>query len=748
MNFQYFFKNAKYVRAEGEHQFPYIRKEFSCDGDIKRATLYVSVLGFCELYANGKKITDDLFVTPYMQYNMQKPEDMEPNFTKNRLDEYFNDELGFTVPVSEFDVKEFLLNGKNALGIIVAGGWYFTDLDKYSQYRHYGRFPKACFRLEIEKTDGEIIDIISDESCLCKDSFLLRAGIYHEEQDERLENTDFSMPDYNAEGWKKAEVHDALDAKYILNECPPDRIIKYITPVLIKETENEKIYDCKENTTGFPIIIGKGKEGDVITLKHSEDITEDGALDEAHYYSQFSTFVANGNKAEHHIRFTWHGFRYFSVSTTGNLSELNCEKVAFIHADMKNTSTFECDNETVNFIYDAYIRTQLENCHCGVPSDCPQIERKGYTGDGQLLAPLGMMLFNSKSFYKKWLLDISDSQDQKSGFVHHTAPIFAGCGGGLGGWSVAIITVPYAYYKAYGDTELLREFYPKMKKYMSFMEDETLNGLIEIHKRPTTDWGRLGDWNGPRKPLLPQNFVNSCLYAEALYKVIEIASALGETDDIPEIEAKIASLKAAIDANFFDSETGDYCNNEQASNAFAINIGLGDERTKENLKNRYEETKCFDTGIFGTAKLPKVLFELGYADTAMLLYTTKEPISFYSWQKEGATTLREAWQNARSLNHPMFGSVVLYLFENLLGIKQKDTEYKNIVIKPCLTSLINGAKGSVDTASGVISVSFKRDSKKIIFDVVIPAKSDAEFIFEDKKYALAAGANHLEFAQN
>ena len=114
---------------------------------------------------------------------------------------------------------------------------------------------------KIENYNGEIIDIISDESCLCKDSFLSRAGIYHEEQDERLEIVDFSMPDYKPEGWKKAEVHDALDAKYILNECPPDRIIKYITPVLIKETENEKIYDCKENTTGFPIVIGKGKEG-------------------------------------------------------------------------------------------------------------------------------------------------------------------------------------------------------------------------------------------------------------------------------------------------------------------------------------------------------------------------------------------------------------------------------------------------------------------------------------------------------
>ena len=100
-------KNAKYVRIKGEHQFPYIRKEFSCDGDIKRATLYVSVLGFCELYANGKKITDDLFVTPYMQYNMQKPEDMETNFTANHMDEYFNDELGFTVPVSSLTLNNF-----------------------------------------------------------------------------------------------------------------------------------------------------------------------------------------------------------------------------------------------------------------------------------------------------------------------------------------------------------------------------------------------------------------------------------------------------------------------------------------------------------------------------------------------------------------------------------------------------------------------------------------------------------------
>jgi len=62
MKFIDVFGKAKYVSATNNYQFPYIRKSFHLDKPVKRAELFVSVLGFSELYINGKKLTEDLYL--------------------------------------------------------------------------------------------------------------------------------------------------------------------------------------------------------------------------------------------------------------------------------------------------------------------------------------------------------------------------------------------------------------------------------------------------------------------------------------------------------------------------------------------------------------------------------------------------------------------------------------------------------------------------------------------------------------
>ena len=61
----------------------------------------------------------------------------------------------------------------------------------------------------------------------------------------------------------------------------------------------------------------------------------------------------------------------------------------------------ESSGEGLNFLYDAYIRSQLTNMHGSIPSDCPHRERLGYTGDGQVCAPAAMLLLDSKEFYRR-----------------------------------------------------------------------------------------------------------------------------------------------------------------------------------------------------------------------------------------------------------------------------------------------------------------------------------------------------------
>ena len=152
-------------------------------------------------------------------------------------------------------------------------------------------------------------------------------------------------------------------------------------------------------------------------------------------------FVGDGATHTFAPQFVWHAFRYLEVTGPG----VQSVSVAVVHADTPVTAAFECSSPELNWLFDAYVRTQLDNMHGGVPSDCPHRERLGYTGDGQVCAPAAMLMLDSRAFYRKWIRDIFDSQDKTTGHVNHTAP-FAGGGGGPGGWGCAAVTVPYHFY--------------------------------------------------------------------------------------------------------------------------------------------------------------------------------------------------------------------------------------------------------------------------------------------------------------
>ena len=742
MKFSEVFNSAKYVLASADYQFPYIRREFDIRGKAVKASLYISILGFGEIYLNGEKITEDLFITPYTQYNRQVPEDIPENA---RNTPFFEDDLQYTIAYSKFDVTNCLKEGKNAFGCIVAGGWYRSGLDKHYTYRNYGK-TKMCFRLFIELENGETQEIVSDEKCRWEESFLLQSGMFHEEQDERKDKQNFSDVEYDDSLWDYCLTAEAPEAEYRLNECPADKIIKWIQPKLLKVADGYKVYDVGENITGFPIISSTSKGNEIIVCKYAEAVTEDNELDEKHIYDQNTVFYTD-KRTEHQLRFTWHGFRYFKISSTSG--EVFCDKCAVVYADIKNTSYFECDNEILNWLYQAYVRTQLENYHCGVPTDCPQIERKGYTGDGQLLAKLGMMIFDSKKLYEKWMQDISDVQDRKTGFVHYTAPCFIGCGGGPGAWSCAIVTVPYVYYKQYGDSTPLLKYYPQMKKYVDFMDDIcNKDGVIELTNRK--EWC-LGDWESPkgRDGLLPAPFVNTCLYINTLQTLVDIAKEFGFDKDAERFELRIIQLRNSVNKLYFDNETGNYCGNEQGSNAIALKAKIGDDRTLKNLVARYQELKEFDTGIFATKILIETLLEKGYPEVAYDLLTSKKGVSYYSWMAEGATTLYESWKNARSYNHPMFGSVVEQFFTHILGIRQVENShgYQEVVINPLRFDKLNKANGRIHTEKGTICVSIEKTQELISFVVEIPENVDARFIYENYQQTLNCGKNIIELKQ-
>ncbi len=712
------FKGAKWIECTGNDS-PLFRKTFDAKKGEK-AEITICGLGFFHLYINGKKVSEDLLSPNASNYNFRKLDWFEYPLT---------DDLSFRIYAVKYDISDYLSEGENTLAVMLGNGYYNQNKRDAEGKVDFGD-PKLCY--VIEKESG---NVLSDESTLSRKGYILENNLYLGEfHDYTQYPAGFDCNGYSGNDFAESTVIPAPESDFYVQFSPSDKVIRSLEPKLIKDEGKTKLYEVSENTVGYAVFkcAEKGKK---IVVSYAEEI-----YDERPYYGikfvenyQTDTFITDGADREYIPQFCWHGFRYFRVE-----GDVEPVRVDVVHSDCPVTSSFESDNENLNWLYEAYIRTQLCNMHCGVPSDCPHRERLGYTGDGQLCCEAGMMLFDSREFYRKWLYDIADCQCKKTGHVLHTAPAMGG-GGGPAGWGGAIVEVPYRFYKAYGDKELLNEFFPKMLHFFDYLESRSENGLV--YREEENGWC-LGDWCTPDKIRIPETYVNTCLYVKFMQQALEAAEILGRQSEAAHLPERIEKVKRALYVAYYSPQQGTYCGDVQGASCLALQIGLGDENVKNVMCEKYRKLGMFDTGIIATEALPRYLFENGEAQLAFDLLTSDKEVSFAYMARNGATTIWENWNGADSRNHPMFGSVTKYLFTYLLGIRQPadSAGYEKVVITPCFVDGMNKAKGHITTQNGVVSVEYVKDGGKARIKVFADPKIEASFEYNGKSTAFSGEA--------
>ncbi|MBQ6885417.1 MAG: family 78 glycoside hydrolase catalytic domain [Clostridia bacterium] len=701
--------NCVWIGADGGIVSPIILRKFNVEG-IKKASLFITGLGYFEAKINDKSVTDYKFLPVITDY---EPRDLTlcahkntTGITTNRI-YYYN-----------FDVTSLLNNGNNTLSIQLGNGFYRQEERVAEGKMSFGDTLKCIYKIIIE-TENETIELCSDGSETYTDSAIRFSNIYLGE-----------MIDYSIKLLKESQVNVLPSPNTILNEAigTPDKVIRTIRPKKIAEINGRHIFDAGENITGVVEV----KTNSTVTLRFAENINDDMSLNftssTASYRTTRSgelqimtdTFISDGTPRIFEAKFTFHAFRYFDVY--GKYDDLT---VKVIHADTPVTSTFTSNHEGMNFLYNAFLRTQLDNMHGSIPSDCPHRERLGYTGDGQLVAQTAMMMLDSKEFYKKWIQDILDCQDT-DGHVRHTAP-FLGGGGGPGGWGSAIVIVPYAYYKQYGDTEIIKHCYDKMKLWINYLLSHSENGLVI--SEDAGGWC-LGDWASLEKMEIPEPYVNSCYLVKNLLLLEEMAELVDKSDDIPYYQTLRNTTEKAIVNTYYDTASGHFAGGIQGADAFAVWCGLAGAETAKRLADRYTELKYFDTGFLCTDILCEVLCNYGYTDVFLSLLESEKLGSFLYMKRHGATTIWEYFIGKCSHNHPMFGACTRQLFQSVLGIRQREgtAGYTDVIINPIKTTPNLRVSGSIDTPNGVISVSIDTTGETPIVKIDAPQTIKLEII--------------------
>lgn len=108
------FGGAQWVSAPGCGQ-PQIRGEFVLPEEAVKAEITVCGLGFFELYANGRRVSEDLLVPAWTDYEDHRFECNGRAVT---------DRFSHRVLCLKYDLTPFLKKGKNAVGAVLGAGWY------------------------------------------------------------------------------------------------------------------------------------------------------------------------------------------------------------------------------------------------------------------------------------------------------------------------------------------------------------------------------------------------------------------------------------------------------------------------------------------------------------------------------------------------------------------------------------------------------------------------------------------------
>ena len=684
---------------------PLLRKEFKIEKPIKQARYYGTGLGYHELYINGKRVGEDYFSPNQTNY------DRRPNLV-NRGIVVADPFEEYTVMYLSHDLKELLSEGENAIGVILGNGFY--DITTH-WVQGYGT-PRFIGQIEILYEDGTTQIISSDESWRAERSAIVSDQIYYgEHYDARLEHDGWATAAYDDSAWAKVALRGAPCGKLIPQNGPADRITERFAPVEFEKRE-DGIYKIK-----FPVEVSgwvalkniKAQKGQRIDIKYLSESPGNGS----------NSYTAKGTGDEsYHARFTWFVFSEVEISGIDNLSAEQVEAHA-VNSDVEPAGKFETSNELINKINQIWQRSQLDNMHGSVASDCPHRERSAYTGDAQVACVTVMHNFATQTFYNKWIRDMRGAQTA-DGYIPNGAPWQPGCGGGVG-WGAAIEIIPWEFYRHYGDRRVLEQNFDAMCRHVRWMTTWVNEKGLMLMQDPQ-EWKNLGDWLPPRQ-LPPAELVHTFFLVHCADIVVRTAHTLGlnaETKEFATIRDKAAE---AFHRELYDPATGSY--GKFGSNVMALKLGVPAERKAKVVKalrdNIAEVNDHLDTGIVGTRYLCEILVENGLEDLAYKIINQRDFPSFGWWIEQGATTTWEQWDGGNSRNHPMFGGGIGWFYRDLAGLEATDAGYRSFEVRPVLPEGLEWVRYSHNTTYGEIDIKWQRKAEDFTLSCVVPVGSTA-----------------------
>lgn len=714
--------------ASASSALPLFRRSIRVTKPVQSARLYASAHGVYQFSLNGKKVGDQFLAPGWTDYAQR-------------------------LQVQTYDVGPLLQQGENALGAALGDGWFRGKVG-LGWNRIYGDTLALIAKLRITYTDGSTEDFVTDASWRSAEGPFVRADLQDgEHYDARREHPGWDRAGFADETWTPVSVVQGDTRTLVAQPDEPVRATELLTARSHAEpVPGEHIYDLGQNLVGVTRIKITGKAGQTLRLRHAEEIIRQGENRGRLYTESLrsakatDTYTfARDETVVYQPSFTQHGFRYLEVTGVTSPPDIKDVSAVVLGSDLQNIGDLRLSHPLIDQLV-RNIRWGQRGNFLSIPTDTPaRDERLGWTGDIAVFASTASRYQDTRAFLSKWMDDLRDAQ-RANGNIPAIVPQPRSYFDETGvGWSDAFIVVPYAVWRATGDTQILRRNWEAMRRFYALVQASAMkNGKLLEEGR--SSWFS-GDWLSLEKTvrLAEHRLIATAYFAENTRMMAEMAAALGEQALASEWAVLVPRIRDAF-VSAFRRPDGSLEIGTQTVYAMALGMDLITEpRERALTAEKFVEKLAADdfhlkTGFLGTPWLLPALSRMGRDDLAMRLLLNEDYPSWGFEIRMGATTMWERWNTIRadgqfgpvemnSFNHYAYGAVGDWIYQHLGGIEILEPGYKKFRVAPLLTHpALDHAKCRIETPYGLVSVEWARSETDLKLTLQVPANTSAEVV--------------------
>lgn len=696
-------RNSSWITfTTGDTTCPVFRKVFSAGGPAERAELQITALGVYEAELNGERISDYVLAPGWTSYEKR-------------------------LQVQKYDVTA-LLKENNELRVTVGNGWYRSPIpagiSEENKTAIRSKAPALIALLTIRYEDGTEEKIPTGGDWEAGKSPVLFSELY----DGETYDATAAAPE-----WQPAAVLDRRKENLIPQEGEVTRETERITARRIFRTPaGEILVDFGQNVTGYVEFTVDAKAGDVIRFNHGETLDRKGNFYNENYRSAKAevTYTCREGIQTWHPRLTFFGFRYIHLIDFPGTPQAEQFTAVAVHSDMQRTGWLESGSEKLNRLFSNIVWSQRDN-FLDIPSDCPQRdERLGWTGDAQVFIRTASYLFDTETFFRKWLRDMAADQHEDGG-IPQVVPDVIPAGFSSAAWGDAATICPWQLYQTYGDVSVLEEQYDCMKKWVDYITLKTTTPNLWTGGAHFGDWLGLDAPGGSYRGSSREDFIATAFYAHSTELLIRAGQLLGM--DTAEYEALHERIVAEYRRAFPKYQT-------QTEYALAIQFDLAEDPQKAAdalAKMIKADGMQLRTGFVGTPYILHALSRYGHADLAWDLLLREEYPGWLYPLSKGATTMWEHWDGIRedggfwgpemnSFNHYAYGSVADWVIEQAAGIRHDEAHpaFSEMIWEPHPDKRAGWLTATLNTRNGTIRAAWRYEDGRVRYELTTPVETE------------------------